>query len=187
MTLRADEERRAREVEAGDARYRALVAWRGRASGHGLLYFLAMDGDAPHPDDRGDRRAPLDPGRGLDDIPGDELARAVEEGSPLTETERRFRAPDGRLWLAQGVGPVWSDGDPAEGSTGLLLTALEGPVRRLEAAGGHPGRMDEEELASAWRRASPAGNADDDSGGEADDPNHGEGPGGPDAPREGGA
>lgn len=163
MTLRADEERRAREVEAGDARYRAVVAWRGRTSGLGLLYFLAMDGDAPHPDDRGDRRAPLDPGRSLDDIPEEELAEALEGGTPLTGTERRFRAPDGRLWLAQGVGPVWADEDPAEGSTGLLLTALEGPVRRLEAEGGHPGRMDEGELSDAWRRAAPA---EDDGEGE---------------------
>ncbi len=156
MTLRTDEDRRERELASGSGRYRAVVAWRGRVSGSGLLYFVAMDGDAPDPDDRRDRRAPLESGRTLDDIPEEELAEALEGGTPLTGTERRFRAPDGRLWLAQGVGPVWADEDPAEGSTGLLLTALEGPVRRLEAEGGHPGRMDEGELSDAWRRAAPA-------------------------------
>lgn len=150
-----DGERRARELESGSGRFRAVVAWRGRASGSGLLYFVAMDGDAPDPDDRRDRRAPLDFERSLEDVPEDELAGALEGGTPLTATERRFRAPDGRLWLAQGVGPVWADEDPAEGSTGLLLTALEGPVRRLEAEGGHPGRMDDGDLSDAWRRAAP--------------------------------
>lgn len=167
MTVRSMEERSRRVVEGEEATFRAVVAWRGRASDRALLYFVALDGDDPDPDDRRDRRALLEPGRDLADLSDGDLRERVEEGAPLTETERRFRAPDGRLWLAQSIGPVWAEEDPAEGSTGLLLTSLEGAHERLRAPGSHGGEpMGEDELADQWRRAGADG-GDDAGGGEA--------------------
>ena len=167
MTVRATDGRGTRAVESGEGDFRAVVAWRGRASDRGLLYFVALDGGEPHPDDRRDRRAPLEPGRALPDLSDGDLRERVEDGAPLTTTERRFRAPDGRLWLAQSIGPVWADEDPAEGSTGLLLTSLEGPHERLRAPGAHAGEMEEGELADLWRRAGAEG--DDGDGGDGGD------------------
>lgn len=167
MTVRAMEERNTRVVESGKGAFRAVVAWRGRASDRGLLYFVALDGEEPDPDDRRDRRALLEPGRDLADLSDGELRERVEDGAPLTGTERRFRAPDGRLWLAQSIGPVWADEDPAEGSTGLLLTSLERAHERLRAPGANAGELGDDELAGLWRRA---GNDGDDGGdGGSDD------------------
>lgn len=162
VTVRAMEERSTRVAESGEEAFRAVVAWRGRASDRGLLYFVALDGEEPDPDDRRDRRAPLEPGRDLADLSDRELREGVEDGAPLTGTERRFRAPDGRLWLAQSIGPVWADEDPAEGATGLLLTSLEGAHERLRASGAHAGEMGEDDLADLWRRAE----SDEDDGDE---------------------
>ena len=155
-------------MEADGGRYRAVVAWRGRESGHGLLYFVALDGEAPARDDRRDRRAPLEPGRRLEDLSDADLADRLGEGAPLTETEARFRAPDDRLWLAQSIGPVWADEEPAEGSTGLLFTSLEGEHLRLTGPGGHPGEMAGEELAELWRRAAPAEGESEDGDSDGD-------------------
>lgn len=167
MTVRSMEQRSARVVESGEGAFRAVVAWRGRSSDRGLLYFVALEGEGPDPDDRRDRRALLEPGRALADLSDGELRERLEEGAPLTDTERRFRAPDGRLWLAQSIGPVWAaDEDPAEGSTGLLLTSLEGPHERLRAPGAHAGQLEEDELADLWRAAGAAG--DDGEEDEAD-------------------
>ena len=168
MTVRSMEQRSTRVVENGEASFRAVVAWRGRSSDRGLLYFVALDGEGADPDDRRDRRALLEPGRALADLSDGELRERLEGGAPLTDTERRFRAPDGRLWLAQSIGPVWADEDPAEGATGLLLTSLEGPHERLRAPGAHASEMEEDELADLWRAADTAGDDGDHGGGDAD-------------------
>lgn len=173
MTVDTGRTRSSRELESDGERYRAALAWRGRSSGRGLVYFLALDGDEPDPDDRRDRRVPLTDADAFAELSEGELSGLLEEAAPLTETERRFRAPDGRLWLAQSVGPVWADEDPAEGSTGLLLTALEGEPERLRGPGVHVGRLDGTELADLWRRAGDGereGEEDavGDDGGEAD-------------------
>lgn len=145
-------ERPSREFDAGGVRWRAVAAWRGR-SGHGLLYFLPLEGGEAAGDDRRDRRALLEPGRELPGLGPEELEELRERGTPLTGTERRFRAPDGRLWLVQSVGPVWADDGVAEGLTGLVFTSLEGEAERLTAGGGHAGRATASELAARWRRA----------------------------------
>lgn len=171
MTGEADEGRGRRVVETNGDRFRAAVAWRGPASGRGLLYFVALEDGEPG-DDRRDRRAPLEPDRGLEDFTEEELRELLSEGEPLTGTERRFRGPDGRLWLAQSVGPVWADEDPAEGSTGVLFTALEGPFERLRGPGAHAGALDGDELVALWRRA-----ASPEDGGDADGPGRAAGDG----------
>lgn len=145
-------EREEREFTSDGARWRAVPARRGR-SGHTLVYFLPVEGDAVVDDDGRDRRAGLEPGRRLSDLDEDGLRTLLERGTRLTGTERRFRAPDGRLWLVQSVGPVWADDGVAEGLTGLVFTSLEGPPERLAAEGGHAGRMSPSDLSRSWRRA----------------------------------
>lgn len=148
-------QRTARAVERGDEAYRAIEAWRG-ASHHGLCYFVKLDapGGAPDPDDAGDRRASLAPSERLEELSERRLDELLEGAVPLTVTERRFEAPDGRLWLAQSVGPVWAEsGGVAEGTTAVLFTSLQGPWVRVEAEGGHVGRTGTGELVAAWRRA----------------------------------
>lgn len=173
MTIRATDERSTRLVESGEGAFRAVVAWRARASDRGLLYFVALDGEEPDPDDRRDVRAPLEPGRDLTDLSDGDLRERVEGGAPLTGTERRFRAPDGRLWLAQSIGPVWADEDPAEGSTGLLLTSLEGTHERLRAPGAHAGELEDGDLADLWRRAGSDGDDGGDGGSDDEDGDEG--------------
>lgn len=145
-------ERPSREFDAGDARWRAVTAWRGR-SGHGLLYFLPLEDGEVAGDDRRDRRALLEPGRELPGLGPEELEEMLDRATALTGTERRFRAPDGRLWLVQSVGPVWAEDGVAEDLTGLVFTSLEGEPERLASGGGHAGRAAASELAARWRRA----------------------------------
>lgn len=141
-----------RVVETGGGRWRAAEAWRGRG-GVGLLYFVALADGEPTGDREGDRRASLEPDEQLGDLSKDALLERLEAGTPLTDTERRFRAPDGDLWLAQSVGPVWAEDDVAEGLTGIVFTALEGETRRATGAGGHVGEAGEAELVARWRSA----------------------------------
>lgn len=127
----------------------AREAWRG-ASGHGLLYLRVEDGSVEE-----DRRAVLEPGESLEAASEERLAELWRDAAPLTVTERRFRAPDGRWWLAQSVGPVWSEEGGAAGLSELLFTSLEGAAERFAVPDGHAGRLDQEELAAAWRRGRP--------------------------------
>lgn len=145
-------EREARELEAGGRRWRAVEAWRAE-DGPGLLYFLPLGEDGePGGDDREDRRAALEPDETVAGLDADALRKRLDGGVPLTVTERRFLAPDGRPWLAQSVGPVWAD-EVASGLTGLLFTALEGPRERASSGGGHAGEMSAGDLERRWRRA----------------------------------
>lgn len=148
-------ERSEREFTAGGRGWRAIVARRG-PSGHALLYFLPLEGSDVSDDDRRDRRAALDPEDELSALDEDDLRSGLEEATPLTGTERRFRAPDGRLWLAQSVGPVWADDGVAAGLTGVVFTSLEGAGERRDGPGGHVGEMSAAELSEAWRAASGA-------------------------------
>lgn len=154
-------QREEREFTSDGDRWRACVALRGRG-GHGLVYFAPLEGDDVDEDDGRDRRIPLAPGRELSDLEPGDLRAGLRDGTPLTGTERRIRAPDGRLWLVQSVGPVWADRGVAEGLTGLVFTSLEGPPERRTVAGGHAGRMSAEELSERWRAA---GEADGDGAG----------------------
>lgn len=146
-------ERASRELEDGERRWRAVEAWRA-SSGSVLLYFLPLreDGEVA-PDDRLDRRAAPEPDRRLPDLDPAELEDLLAGATPLTETERRFRAPDGEPWLAQSVGPVWAEEDVAGGATGVLFTALAGEARRVRGKGGHVGEASAERLTGWWRRA----------------------------------
>lgn len=154
-----------REFEAGERRWRVTVAWRA-ADGAGLCYFTAAGEDADAGDGT-DRRVRLEPGRKLAEVTESELTSLLAEAVPLTATERRFRAPDGRTWLAQNIGPVWAEEDAAEGATGILFTALEGLPSRGETRGGHVGPMGRDELVGAWRRALDSGEEDAASRGES--------------------
>lgn len=131
--------------EADGRRWWGIEAWRGSAD-HGLCYFLPLDDGSVHPDDRTDRRAVLQPGERLGGLPEERLRELVAEAVPLTDTERRFRDAEGRLWLVQSVGPVWAEGGVAEGLTGVLFTSLEGPLERRARPGGRVAGLDGEML-----------------------------------------
>lgn len=146
--------RASRTVEHEGNGYLAVEGWRA-ASGEGLCYFVrleAPDGEAADSDE-GDLRAPLGADEDLRELSGERLEELLRSAKPLTPTERRFRAPDGRLWLAQSVGPVWAGEGVAEGTTGVKFTSLQGTPERMEAEGGHVNRMGTGALTAAWRRA----------------------------------
>lgn len=148
------------EIETPEGGRRVSVAWRGGESGYGVLYFFPSD---PAVTDRLDRRALLLPEAVPEELEADRLLAIYEAGRPLTETERRFTASDGRQWLAQSQGPVWAGRASAEGGTGVILTSLEGAPESISASGGHVGEMSDEALVSLWRTAR-AGKADSVSG-----------------------
>lgn len=152
----AAEARPAARVEAEGRAYRAIEAWRGRA-GHGLCYFLALEdtGGTPAPDDRRDRRAALQPEERFGAIGSERWTELLDASVPLTDTERRFADTDGRLWLAQNVGPVWAEG-VAQGLTGVLFTSLQGTLERRRAEAGHLAEVAEEWLRRLLEGAEPA-------------------------------
>lgn len=156
-------ERFEREFEVAGRRHRATAAWRGPETGYGVLYVFSRDEaqDGPVGADRGDRRALLTPEVDLETLTESGLLALYETGRPLTETERRFAAADGRQWLAQSQGPVWAGRAGAEGGTGVLFTSLEGEAVSLQAPGGHVGEMTEQELVALWSRASQSRMADE--------------------------
>ena len=147
--------------------WRATVVWRAQ-DGSGLCYFRAEEGEARGEEGAGDRRARLPADRSLGDLNEEELGELLSVAASLTATERRFVAPDGRDWLAQNIGPVWAEEEAAEGATGVLFTALDGAPDRARTGGGHVGRMSEDRLEAAWRRATgwktPESEAGDDGG-----------------------
>ncbi len=155
-------ERQRREFEAEGRPWRAVEAWRSRR-GTALVYFLPLAGPEGEPaeDDRLDRRAGLEAGRRLGELEDGELEDLLGSGTPLTGTERRFRGPDDRPWLAQSVGPVWADEDVARGLTGVRFTALAGGERRVRGPGGHVGRASDERLAAWWREATGEGSPEE--------------------------
>jgi hypothetical protein len=154
------------ELEVEGRPYRATAAWRGPETGYGVLYFYPSDGAEG---DRGDRRALLTPEVNLRTLGASSLLPLYDVGRPLTETERRFAAADGRQWLAQSRGPVWAGRSGAEGGFGILFTSLEGEPESLRAAGGHVGEMSEEELSALWRGAAQSPAAADGSAKEPDE------------------
>jgi hypothetical protein len=139
-----------RELEVEGRLHRATAAWRGPETGYGILYFFSSDAAEG---DRSDRRALLTPEVSLRDMGKSSLLTLYDAGRPLTETERRFAAADGRQWLAQSRGPVWAGRSGAEGGSGILFTSLEGEPESLRAAGGHVGEVSDEELSALWRGA----------------------------------
>jgi hypothetical protein len=139
-----------REFEVEGRLHRATAAWRGPETGYGILYFFSSDAAEV---DRSDRRALLTPEVSLRDMAESSLLTLYDAGRPLTETERRFAAADGRQWLAQSRGPVWAGRSGAEGGSGILFTSLEGEPETLRAAGGHVGEVSDEELSALWRGA----------------------------------
>lgn len=166
-------ERQRRELETEGRRWRAVEAWRS-TSGSVLVHFLPLGDDGePAADDRLDRRAGLEKGRRLDELEDGELEERLAAGTPLTPTERRFRAPDGRAWLAQSVGPVWAEDGVAEGLTGVLFSALEGEPRRARGPGDHVGEASRERLTGWWRAA-----VEPDDDGDVDGAGDDVGPGG---------
>lgn len=142
----------------GGRLFRATAAWRGPDTGFGLLYFFPVD---EAQGDRADRRALVTPDVDLSILDEASLVALYDSGRPLTETERRFAAADGRQWLAQNSGPVWAGRAGAEGGTGILFTSLEGDVGSLRASGGHVGDLSVEELSAAWRGASERASRED--------------------------
>ncbi len=160
------------ELEVEGRLYRATAAWRGPETGYGVLYFFpsdAADSADEAEGDRGDRRALLTPEVSLPELGESSLLLLYDSGRPLTETERRFAAADGRQWLAQSRGPVWAGRSGAEGGSGILFTSLEGKPESLRAAGGHVGEISDEELLALWRGAAQGPAAADGSAGELDE------------------
>lgn len=149
-----------RTFRADGEPWRAAVAWRA-ADGSGLCYFRPGEDASSGLEDR---RARLPADRTLGSLDAEGLEELFREAAPLTDTERRVRAPDGRPWLAQNVGPVWAEEEAAAGATGVLFTALDGSARRLRTGSGHVARMSDAELEEAWRRAAGRGSG----GGEED-------------------
>ena len=171
--------RRTRELSAAGRSWRAVEAWRS-ASGWGLAYFVALDEDGSAAAvDRPDRRLPLGPDEPLGDMEDEALAERLADAPGLTSTERRIPDDEGRPWLAQSRGPVWAEGDVAAGLTSLLFTALGGPAERVEAGGGHAGRMAEEALRASLRRARAAAAGDGSAEDARDDGEAGAAQGGP--------
>jgi hypothetical protein len=157
------------ELEVEGRLYRVSAAWRGPETGYGVLYFFPSDGADEAEGDRGDRRVLLTPEVSLPDLGESSLLLLYDSGRPLTETERRFAAADGRQWLAQSRGPVWAGRSGAEGGSGILFTSLEGKPESLRAAGGHVGEISDEELLARWRGAGQSPDAADRPAGELDE------------------
>lgn len=137
--------RPSREVTVGDQSLVLVDASRS-PTGLGLAYFLA-------PDRADDRRAVLEPGLELGGLGQEAVVELWSGAAPLTETERRFRGPDGDEWLAQSTGPVWGEG-AAAGITGLRLTCLTAARAPVEVRGGDLDSLDDEGLADLLRPAS---------------------------------
>ncbi len=136
------------EIVIGGETYRACVAWRGRETGYGLLYFHPVTEAAG---DREDRRALLAPSEGSGELTDTRLRELFEAARPLTVTERRFTAGDGRRWLAQNRGPVWAERSAAEGHTGVVFSSLEDELQRVSSAGRHVVEMSDDELGELLR------------------------------------
>lgn len=147
--MSSTEPRFERDLEVSGRPYRVVDVWRGE-SGFGILHFV----DAATADGTADRRALVTPEIQLDSLDDPVLRDLFEAGSVLTETERRFTAPDGRRWLAQNRGPVWAGRAAAEGHTGVRFTSLEGSYETLAAPAGHVGEMADAELEELWQAAS---------------------------------
>lgn len=147
-----------RDVTVGGRLFRATVAWVGPESGYGLLYFFPSD---EAEGGRADRRALVTPDTDLSTLDESGLVALYDSGRPLTETERRFVAADGRRWLAQNIGPVWADRTAADGGSGILFTSLEDDAESLRAFGGHVGDLSAEELSAALRGALERRSAED--------------------------
>lgn len=146
--------RPSRELRVGGVTVRAVLAWRA-PRGEGLCYFLRATPDSTEAG-AGDRRAALAADRRLNALEVGELGELWASAAPLTTTERRFRAPDGRAWLAQGRGPVWGGEAVAAGLTGVVFTSLEGPFERRDVTASVPpslARLAPEALDELWRRA----------------------------------
>lgn len=150
--MEGDEGARERRFRNAEREWLALEAWRG-AGGYGLCYLVPLEGGRIPEGDREDRRALLGPGESLAGADEARLRRLLAEAVPLTETERRFADAGGRLWLAQGTGPVWAGGEVAAGLTGILFTALQGPAERHGAADGRLAGASAEELQARLERA----------------------------------
>ena len=134
-----------RRCQIDDETWTLVDAWRS-GSGLGLGYFVA-------PDRGNDRRTALEADADVTSLSEEEVRDLWESAASLTPTERRFRADDGELWLAQSVGPVWGEG-AAAGTTGLRLTCLTAgwPVRELPDV-----RLDDMDDASLAARAAGEG------------------------------
>ena len=87
-------------------------------SGLGLAYFIRSD-HAP-----GDRRALLNSGQSIESLKASELEFLWLEATELTGTERRVVDEQGDIWLAQDIGPVWSEGNRATDGVGIHLRCI---------------------------------------------------------------
>jgi hypothetical protein len=100
-------------------------------------------------------RFALEPGLDLDSLDRVVLGGLLGAAVGLTATEAAFRAPDGRRWLAQAVGPVWAGSAGAEGVVATRFTSLDGPFERFLTTGspllpGREGAEIESELMELW-------------------------------------
>jgi hypothetical protein len=144
------------EIEISGSRWVLFDAGRS-PSGLGLGYFAERTRSGWAGSDE-DRRAVLEPGEDVASLEEGRLRELWESATPLTPTERRFVDDEGDLWLAQGVGPVWTHRGTAEAAVGTRVRCLSSVATVVTIAGRAPADLSGEELAGLVRvRASEAG------------------------------
>jgi hypothetical protein len=105
------------DLDCGGTGWCVYEAWR-TESDLGLAYFIRADFGP------GDRRALLGPGQGIKSLGVSELEALWSEATELTVTERRVIDGEGDVWLAQDIGPIWSEGNRASDGTGIHLRCV---------------------------------------------------------------
>jgi hypothetical protein len=108
---------------AGVAASELIVAWR---TSLGTRLVIAFPGPS---------RFSLPPDESLEGLDEQALVAHLETAARLTDTEATFLAPDGRRWLAQAVGPVWTAAEGAESTVATCFTSLDGPYERFQSPG----------------------------------------------------
>ena len=106
-----------KDLDCEGVGWRVYEAWR-TDSGLGLAYFIRADFGA------GDRRALLASGQSIKSLEVSELEILWSEATKLTATERRVVDGQGDVWLAQDIGPVWSEGNRATDGVGIHLRCI---------------------------------------------------------------
>jgi len=132
----------ARTLEIDGRTVQVLEAWRA-PSGLGLAYFVVENAEEL------DRRSVLEVGEELAVMPDDVLEVRWAGAARLTPTERRLVDRESRLWLVQGLGPVWAEGGTAADAVGMRVRCLSEALPSLDLTGVRPDQISNAELLEA--------------------------------------